>query len=104
MHSRLKQYLSLFLVILMSLAVIPLESFHNHEEALIVCNDLTDHIEEKRFECELSDLLFPIFEYSFEDEELPKHNVVYQYQPLRVLPFIQVGQHTQFDRGPPSII
>jgi hypothetical protein len=45
----------------LSWSIIPLESFHHHEEHSLVCTDSKTHIEEDRFECELADFVLPVF-------------------------------------------
>lgn len=56
-----RQGISYFLLIVLSVSIIPAESFHHHEDAFTVCHDELEHIEEKSFECELSDYTFPVF-------------------------------------------
>lgn len=56
-----KQIVAWSLLAVISLATIPLESFHHHEEHSVVCTDYTNHFEAKKFECELASFVLPVF-------------------------------------------
>ncbi len=55
MKSRFQQIGALLLLTILSVSLIPVESFHHHEEELVVCQEASNHVESKRFECGFSD-------------------------------------------------
>ena len=56
------KYIAGFLIIVLSTAIVPLESFHHHEEASKICMESNAHIEQKEFQCELLDFVLPVYE------------------------------------------
>lgn len=65
-----QQFLSMVLLAILSISIIPIESFHSHEEAHVICKDAAKHIEAKEFECDLCDFVLPLFESSNSATEL----------------------------------
>lgn len=57
----INRILSGFLLLALSLAIIPAETFHHHEGDTKVCLDQEAHIETPHFDCELFDFVLPIF-------------------------------------------
>jgi hypothetical protein len=53
--------ISVFLLFVFAAAIVPAESFHQHEEHTVVCKEQSTHIEEVHFECELCDFTLPVF-------------------------------------------
>lgn len=58
----INRLLSGFLLLALSLAIIPAESFHHHEGETVVCLDQEAHIETPHFECELFDFVLPVLQ------------------------------------------
>lgn len=56
-----KQITSWILLAVLSWSIIPLESFHHHEEHSVVCTESANHFETKKFECQLADFVLPVF-------------------------------------------
>jgi hypothetical protein len=50
------------LLFFLSLAIIPLESFHTHHEETVVCHQAGTHVEKVHFECELCDFVLPVID------------------------------------------
>ena len=96
--------ISYFLTVLLLLAITPPELFHHHEEPLIICGEDGNHVEDKRFECELGDIVTPLFTYNLNHEVTGNGPVNYKFQEYIVPDFVQVNYTTPQYRGPPSIV
>ena len=62
--------MSIILLAILSISIIPPESFHAHEEAHVICKEGAKHIEAKKFECDLCDFVLPLFESTKSEEGL----------------------------------
>jgi len=60
-RTKMKNKIALFLATIFSLALIQPETFHHHEEDWVVCKEGEKHVESKRFECQLKDVVLPQF-------------------------------------------
>lgn len=61
MKSTKQKFLSLGLILVLSFSIIPMESFHHHDDLTAVCLESSAHIEEDGFECVLADFVLPLF-------------------------------------------
>ncbi len=97
-----KQIGALMLLAILSIAIVPVESFHFHEEEL--CDKQEHHVEEQRFECDVCDFVMPVFKQ--------ETNAELSDIPSQQIPFIvestckcnKVDSSLPNDRGPPSIV
>lgn len=88
----------------MAAALFPAESFHHHAEKSVVCQDQSDHIEQKSFECELCDFVLPIFDQqddAFFGQTLETNFSYSEVKPKGVLPS---DYSIPYYRGPPFIV
>ncbi len=56
----INRLLSGFLLLALSLAIIPAETFHQHKGDTVVCLDQDFHIEKPHFKCALFDFVLPL--------------------------------------------
>lgn len=90
------------LLAILSVSVIPMESFHHHEEHSFVCTDSNTHIEEQAFECELADFVLPVFtdndaSFKFESTSLEDDLLILENNSR-----LDLRLETFNSRGPPS--
>ena len=99
-----RTFISFFLTLVITLTIVPLETFHHHEDPSIVCNDTKDHVEDKRFECELSDVILPVFLNYQVELDFNIQPVNFKFQSIAAQSFVHADYSIQFYRGPPFIV
>ena len=85
-------------------SIIPLESFHHHEEHTVVCTDAFTHLEEIAFGCDLADFVLPIFT---ENKNSFNFDLILKSKELRIsqAPFtLDLRLATLNTRGPPKAL
>ena len=103
MKRRTRNKIALFLATIFSVALVQPETFHHHEEELVVCKEGEKHVESKRFDCQLKDVVLPLFitakNYQLTTflliENRLKETVPFQFKKL--------DYNLPFYRGPPFI-
>ena len=101
---KLHQYTALLLLLVLSLAIVPPETFHHHDTASIVCHDNSDHIEETNVECELCKFVLPVFD-SKDSKYFGKLSSLSFHYKQSFLVEVALNDYTiPFYRGPPEIV
>ena len=91
------------LLFLFTLAIIPAESFHSHDEHAVSCVQKSKHVESKEVECVLASFVIPTFSQS----ELPEIPSTIE-RAIEIPIFFQssssiASRTTISDRAPPIV-
>jgi len=95
---------SSLLLVVLAMAIIPAESFHSHEEHLIICHDQSDHVEESHFECQLCDFVLPVLEQNHQEVSFYSTLTNFKYNSLRNEFVLLDGYNAVQYRGPPTLV
>src|SRR5690554_2149950 len=97
-----KRLFTFSLLIVLCMAIVPLETFHSHHTPSIICLDSSQHLEVKHLECDLCDFILPIFESNSFSLHFSIINTPFLYFDQN----ITVSLNSQFAlplyRGPPQ--
>jgi hypothetical protein len=94
--------LALFLLAVLSIGIVPLESFHHHEEALVACKDEKAHVEELRFHCDLCNFVLPSFEQNYQPGQLYLGESSVEFATRLPERYVGVEYFIPQYRGPPT--
>lgn len=99
---KLHQFTALLLLLILSLAIVPAETFHHHTEKDILCKQGEIHLEAKRFECELCDFVLPTLIQESDKQRFTISVLHYFYQIKSTPPGVNSFFELPNYRGPPK--